>query len=137
MKLGRSVRWPDLTEQLLIQLLVAVIAATVGFLWHRNFSWSDRALIIIGAVALLLPLVVLYEKFRSDAMIVIPTVQEYERALTRLASEHSGTISWVTKTSIWADVPGAYSGRLAVKIEAIQSGRISRMRYVIHLGYWR
>ena len=137
MKLGRSLRWPNLTEQLLVQLLVAVVAATVGFLWHRSFSWSDRALIVIGAVVLVLPLIVLYEKFRSDAMIVIPTVQEYEKVLTRLASEHSGTISWVTKTSIWADVPEAYSGRLAAKIAAIQGGRISRMRYVIHLGYWR
>lgn len=137
MKFGRSLRWPNLIEQILIQLVVAGVAGTVAFLWHRNTSWSDRTLIVLGAISVLLPVTIVYEKFRSETMRVISTDQEYERILTRLATHHRGTISWVTKTSIWADVPEAYSGRLAAKISAIQESRISLMRYVIHLGRWR
>jgi len=133
----RPLRWPNLLEQLTIAVIISALGWILNTTWTTYKAPSERALIVVGAIVTLATIVILYERFRAEQIVVAFTEAEYENILTELARKHRGSIAWETKTTIWADLPEAYSGRLTAKIEGLKSGRITNIRYIVHLGYWR
>src|SRR5262245_32071675 len=103
MRLKRSIRWPNFVEQLLVNSLAVIVIWLVKDYLETYQSVSQRALILIVVVVILVALALLYERFRSEHFDVVFNRASYEEVLTAFAKEHSGTIEWITKTSIWAD----------------------------------
>lgn len=120
-------------------VVVSLICGIPLALWGIWASSHQEHVILTTLVSLVLLVVcvLVYLRLFRDRIVVLSGLSDFEAQLDHLAKNHNGAISWITKTSIWAYDLDEFESRLENKVNGIREGRLYRLRYIIHLGYWR